>query len=68
MHLSNYYAVLALDIARERANEAKAMRLAALAEPGEPRVAGIRRAVARVAFAVARAADAEIGRTPVTSH
>jgi hypothetical protein len=68
MHLSNYYAFVALDLARERTNEANAERLAALAHPGEPRTWGVRRAIARVALAVARAADAEVGRTPVTTH
>lgn len=61
MFQSNYYVFLALDLARQRAAEADERRLAALAEPGEPRAAGLRRAIARIALAVARAADAEAG-------
>ena len=57
MQLSNYYAFVALDLANRRAAEADAQRLAALAHPGEPRTSGLRRAIARVALAVARAAD-----------
>jgi hypothetical protein len=68
MHLSNYYAFVALDLARERAAEADAQRLAASAHPGEPRTAGLRRLIARVALAVARAADDEVGRAPVPTH
>ncbi len=68
MHLSNYYALIALDLARERAAEADAQRLAAFAHPGEPRTAGLRRAIARVALAVARAADDEVGRVPLATH
>ncbi|HEX2755239.1 MAG TPA: hypothetical protein VHM48_07230 [Candidatus Limnocylindrales bacterium] len=65
---SNYYAFLALELARERVAEANAQRLAALAHPGEPWTAGIRRAIARIALAVARAADDEVGRVPLTTH
>ena len=59
MQFTTYYAFLALDLANRRAAEARAERLAALAQPGEPRGAGVRRAIARVALAVARLADAE---------
>ncbi|MEO5941594.1 MAG: hypothetical protein ABIQ76_11975 [Candidatus Limnocylindrales bacterium] len=70
MQQSNYYAFIALELARERTAEASAQRLANLAHPGEPRTAGIRRAIARVALAIARAADDEDagGRVPLTSH
>ena len=67
MQLSNYYAFVALQLANERAAEANAQRLAALAHPGEQRPSLIRRAIARAAFAVARAADGEIGRVPLAS-
>lgn len=68
MHSGYYYTFIALDLARQRALEADAERLASLTHPGEPRTAGIRRAIARVAVAIARAADdeIEIGRAPVT--
>ena len=68
MQQSNYYAFVAMELARERAAEADSQRLAALAHPGEPRTAGIRRAIARVAIAIARAADDEVGQVPLTSH
>ena len=67
MH-SHVYMFLALEIARERMAEANAHRLAALADPGAPRTARIRRAIARIALAVARAADDEVGRVPLTTH
>jgi len=66
MHLSNYYAFIALQLANERAAEATAQRLAALAHPSPPRTPGIRRALARFALAVARLADEEVGRVLVT--
>jgi hypothetical protein len=59
MQQANYYAFIALELAHRRALEADAHRLAALARPAEPRTAGLRRAIARVAVAVARAADEE---------
>jgi hypothetical protein len=65
---SYYYTFIALELARERVAEANAQRLAALAHPGEPRTARIRRAIARVALAVARAADTEVGRVPLETH
>jgi hypothetical protein len=68
MQQSNYYAFIALQLAQERAAEASAQRLAALAHPGEPRFAGVRRGIARVALAVARAADDEVGRAPLATH
>jgi hypothetical protein len=75
MQLSNYYAFIAMELARERAAEADAQRLASLAHPGEPRTAGLRRGVARIARVVARAADDiaraaddEIGRVPLPNH
>ena len=62
-----YYAFLALDLARERAAEADARRLAALGRRDEPRTSAVRRAIARVALAVARAADEEVGRAPLAT-
>ncbi|MBA2381918.1 MAG: hypothetical protein H0V73_07395 [Chloroflexi bacterium] len=66
--MHSHYLFLALDLARERAAEADADRLASLAHPGEPRGAGIRRAIARIAIAIARAADDEVGQVPQASH
>ena len=68
MHLVNYYAFIAVDLARERTAEANAERLAALAHPGESRPGLVRRAIARVALAVARAADDEVARSPLATH
>lgn len=54
----NPYTFLALDLARERAAEADRHRLAALARADRPRRVGVvRRVVARMAVAIARAAD-----------
>jgi len=66
--MQQYYTFIALELARERAAEANAQRLASLSHPGEPRTARIRRAIARVALAIARAADEEVGRAPLASH
>jgi hypothetical protein len=66
--MQQYYTFIALELARERAAEANAQRLASLAHPGEPRTAGIRRVIARIALAVARAADDEVGRVPLATH
>jgi hypothetical protein len=66
--MQHYYTFIALELARERAAEANAQRLAALAHPAEPRTAGIRRVIARIALAVARAADDEVGRVPLATH
>ena len=63
-----YYAFLALDLARERAAEANAQRLARLGRRAEPDVGVVRRAVARVALAVARAADERVGGVRLTTH
>jgi hypothetical protein len=72
--MQSYYTFIALELARERIAEANAQRLASLAHPGEPRTAGIRRVVARIASAVGQAAhvraaesaaDAEVGRVPL---
>ena len=67
MHYSNFYVLLALDLARQRAAEARAEHLAALADDGEPRFATVRRLIARAAIAVARAADAEAVPAPLTT-
>jgi hypothetical protein len=55
-----YYTFLALDIARQRSAEAEAERLALLGRPAPTRASIVRRAVARVAIAVARAADRDL--------
>lgn len=68
MNQSGYYAFIALELARERVAEANAQRLAALAHEGESRPGVVRRAIARVALAVARAADDEVVRVPLTTH
>lgn len=68
MQLSNYYMFLALETARQRVAEADAQRLAALGRPGEQRPSVVRRTIARVAFAVARAADGDVGRAPLRTH
>ena len=58
-----HYAFIALDLARERMAEADSHRLAALGRPATTRSFGIRRAVARIALAVARIADEERAQT-----
>ena len=64
----HYYALLALDLANERVAEADAQRRAGLAHAGEVRTSALRRAIARLALAVARAADAETVRTPLATN
>jgi hypothetical protein len=66
--MQQYYTFIALELARERAAEANAQRLAALSHPAEPRTPGFRRLIARIALAVARAADDEAGRAPLPTH
>lgn len=66
--MHQYYMFVALQLAQDRVAEANAQRLATLAHPGEARTAGIRRIVARVALAVARAADDEVGRVALSSN
>jgi hypothetical protein len=66
--MQHYYTFIALELARERAAEANAQRLAALSHPAEPRTVAIRRLIARIALAVARAADDEAGRAPLATH
>jgi hypothetical protein len=66
--MRSYYTFIALELARQRAAEANAQRL--FAHPGEPWTAGLRRVIARIALAVARAADApaadaEVARVPL---
>jgi hypothetical protein len=63
-----YYAFVALDLARERAAEADAQRLAALGRPASTRTLGVRRAIARLALAIARAADDDLGRASLSTH
>jgi len=65
--MQSQYLFLALDLARERADEANRERLAALGHPARP--GRIRRFVARTAIAVARAADERVvARTQVATH
>ena len=63
-----YYTFVALDLARERAAEADAYRLAALARRRDPKIGLVRRLVAKAAFAVARAADDRVGRISLTTR
>ena len=58
-----YYAFMALDLANRRVEEADRARLAALVRDAQPERVGIlRRAIARAAFAIARAADDRLVR------
>ena len=66
--MHTHYVYLALEVARERAAEADAQRLARLAHPVEPLTVRVRRSIARVALAVARAADDEVRPVSVTTH
>jgi hypothetical protein len=59
--MQSYFAFLALDVARERAAEADSWRLAALAHPRPSRATVVRRGIARLALAVARLADKDLG-------
>jgi hypothetical protein len=64
-----YFALIALDLARERAAEADRHRLAALARRSAPQRVGIvRRFVARAAVAVARAADERLVQGELAVH
>jgi len=56
MH-NHYYSFMALNLARERVAEAERERLAYAGHRGPSLATRIRRAVARAAVAVARAAD-----------
>lgn len=62
------YVYLALEIARERAAEADAQRLASLAHPSEPLTVRVRRSIARAALAVARVADDEVRPVSLSTH
>ena len=65
--MHSHYVFLALEVARERAAEADAHRLAALAhQPTETLGVRVRRAVARAALAVARAADEDLRSVSAT--
>ena len=65
--MHSHYVFLALEVARERAAEADAQRLAALAhQPMESVSLRVRRAVARAALAVARAADDDLQSVSAT--
>jgi hypothetical protein len=63
-----FFALLALDLARERAAEANAQRLAHRSQALDLRPSRVRRVVARVALAVARAADSEIVNAPLATR
>ena len=65
--MHSYYTFIALDLARERAAEASRERLAACA-PRSSEVGFVRRAVARVAVAVARAADERVAQGELATH
>jgi hypothetical protein len=64
----SYYTFIALDLARERAAEADAQRLAALGRQPSTRSLGVRRAIARLALAIARVADDDLGQTSLSTH
>ena len=65
--MHSFYTFIALDLARERAAEADRERLASLAHPRNE-VGIVRRAVARVAVAVARAADERLTQGELAVH
>jgi len=69
---ASHHVFLAFDLARERAAEADRYRLAAKARAAAaglgPQVNPVRRAVARLAVAVARAADEAALRPAVRPH
>jgi hypothetical protein len=67
--MQSYYTFIALEIARERAAEAQRYRLAALAHPADSnRVGFLRRSIARLAVAVARAADDRLVQQELATH
>ena len=66
--MHSYYTFIALDLARERAAEADNERLAALAHHRSTEVGLVRRTVARLAVAVARAADERLTRGELAVH
>jgi hypothetical protein len=66
--MQSYYAFIALDLAREKAAEAEAQRLAALGRPVTARSLGVRRAIARFALAIAHAADDDLGRAALSTR
>ena len=66
--MHSYYTFIALDLARERTAEANDARLAALAHPAPSRSIVVRRAIARLALAIARAADEDLGRAALSTH
>jgi hypothetical protein len=70
--MHNYYLLIALDTARSRAAEADRDRLASAARAATlaatSRVNPVRRAVARAAVAVARAADERALRLAPPAH
>jgi hypothetical protein len=66
--MHSHYVFLALEVARERAAEADARRLSALAHPADPVGARIRRGIARAALAIARAADEDVRPVSIAGH
>jgi hypothetical protein len=64
----SHYLFIALDTARQRADEADRERLAARSRVAVSRVNPVRRAVARVAVAVARVADEGSVRPAAQAH
>ncbi len=65
---SSHYLWLALELARERAAEADAHRLAASVRHPSSRGLTIRRVIARFALYVARTADAEVGQVVLSTR
>jgi len=66
--MHSHYLFIALDTARARAAEADRFRLAAQARSSTPQVNRLRRAVARLAVAVARTADERALQTSAPAH
>jgi hypothetical protein len=67
--MQSYYTFIALDLARQRTAEADRERLAAMAHPHDPDEVGrLRRSIARLAVAVARAADERLVQQELATH
>jgi hypothetical protein len=67
--MQSYYTFIALDLARQRVAEADRRRLAGLVhQPRSNEVGLVRRVIARVAVAVARAADERLVHGELAVH
>jgi len=67
--MQSYYTFIALDLARQRRAEADGYRLAALSHRQGPKQVGlVRRSIARLAVAVARAADDRVVRRELATR